>query len=186
MRKVILLRFGELYLKGKNKGYFEKTLLNNIKHSLRDFDINVEKISGRYLITNFDDMDYESIVGKLTKVFGLTSLSIATEFDTSKENIENFLSNFKTALLASSIKKLINLGFSRFSLIIKLIFSQSVATLLKFSQVAYQSNAFPCVKNFRKITTGPGVPQTCENFSKFNKFDKFGSLRPTANRSSEK
>lgn len=96
MRKVILLRFGELYLKGKNKGFFEKTLLNNIKHSLRDFDVQVEKISGRYLITNFDEMDYESIVNKLTKVFGLTSLSIATEFDTSRENIENFLSNFKT------------------------------------------------------------------------------------------
>ena len=96
MRKVILLRFGELYLKGKNKGFFERALLNNIKSALKEFDVNVCKISGRYLVADFDEMDYDQIVSKLTKVFGLYSLSIATEFDTSKENIENFLKEFKT------------------------------------------------------------------------------------------
>ena len=42
-------------------------------------------------ITDFDEMDLTSIINKLSKVFGLTSLSIATEFETSKENIENYL-----------------------------------------------------------------------------------------------
>ncbi len=97
MKSVILLRFGELYLKGKNKGYFEKVLLNNIKSALKDFELNVIKISGRYLITDFDEMDYNCIVEKLTRVFGLISLSKATEFETSKQNIEEFLSNFKTS-----------------------------------------------------------------------------------------
>lgn len=96
MRKVILLRFGEIYLKAKNKGYFERVLLNNIKHSLNDFDCKIVKISGRYLVTDFDEMDLISIINKLSKVFGLTSLSIATEFETSKENIENYLKEFKT------------------------------------------------------------------------------------------
>lgn len=96
MRKVILLRFGELYLKGKNKGFFERTLLNNIKQTLSEFELKVVKISGRYLVTDFDEMDYQSIVNKLTKVFGLISLSIATEMETSKENIEGFLKEFKT------------------------------------------------------------------------------------------
>lgn len=96
MRKVILLRFGEIYLKGKNKGYFERVLLNNIKHSLNDYDCKIVKISGRYLVTDFDEMDLISIINKLSKVFGLTSLSIATEFETSKENIENYLKEFKT------------------------------------------------------------------------------------------
>jgi len=63
MRKVILLRFGELYLKGKNKGFFERTLLNNIKQTLSEFDLKVVKISGRYLITDFDE---KSIVGTIT------------------------------------------------------------------------------------------------------------------------
>ena len=96
MRKVILLRFGEIYLKGKNKGYFERILLNNIKHSLTEYDCKILKISGRYLVTDFDEMDLTSIINKLSKIFGLTSLSIATEFETSKENIENYLKTFKT------------------------------------------------------------------------------------------
>ena len=97
MKSVILLRFGELYLKGKNKGYFEKTLRLNIRYVLKDFDVEVVKISGRYLVTNFDEIDYELIISKLTKVFGLISLSKATEIETSKENIERFLSEFKTS-----------------------------------------------------------------------------------------
>ena len=38
MNKVIVLRFGELYLKGKNRSYFEKVLINNIKKSLNEFN----------------------------------------------------------------------------------------------------------------------------------------------------
>ena len=41
MRKVILIRFGEIFLKGKNRGYFEKTLVKNIKESLSRFDLQV-------------------------------------------------------------------------------------------------------------------------------------------------
>ena len=31
MERVILIRFGEIFLKGKNRGYFEKSLFSNIK-----------------------------------------------------------------------------------------------------------------------------------------------------------
>lgn len=96
MNKVILLRFGEIYLKGKNKSYFEKVLLSNIRNKLSEYCCDVKKISGRYLVTNFDEMDLQSIINQLTKVFGLVSLSLATEFDTSMQNIEDFLSDFKT------------------------------------------------------------------------------------------
>ncbi len=95
MKKVILLRFGELYLKGKNRGYFEKTLISNIKYSLKDFSCKVVKSTGRYLVTDYDEMDEISIVEHLKKVFGLVSLSKAIEIDTSKESIDNFVSNIK-------------------------------------------------------------------------------------------
>ena len=32
MERVILIRFGEIFLKGKNRGYFEKLLKDNIKY----------------------------------------------------------------------------------------------------------------------------------------------------------
>ena len=96
MKKVILLRFGELYLKGKNKGFFEKVLLKNIKENLQGFDCNVTKISGRYLITDFDEIDYLSIIESVSKVFGLISLSLAEEMDTDINGINKYMSNFKT------------------------------------------------------------------------------------------
>ena len=97
MKNVLLLRFGEIYLKGKNKGFFEKTLLKNIKQSLHEFDCKVSKIQGRYLIEDIEEMDCDAIIKKVTKIFGLTSLSKATEIETSRENIESFLSGFKTS-----------------------------------------------------------------------------------------
>ena len=96
MNKVILLRFGELYLKGKNKGYFERILLKNIKENLKNFDCNVVKISGRYLVTDFDEMDCQSIIDSVSNVFGLASLSIADEIDTDIKGINEYISNFKT------------------------------------------------------------------------------------------
>ena len=37
MEKVILLRYGEIYLKGRNRGYFERLLLANCKKALKDY-----------------------------------------------------------------------------------------------------------------------------------------------------
>ena len=69
MKKVILLRFGEIYLKGKNRGFFEKTLMSNIKYSLKGIDYSFYKTTGRYIISDYDDMDENTIISKLTKVF---------------------------------------------------------------------------------------------------------------------
>lgn len=92
MEKVILIRFGEIFLKGKNRGFFEKALINNIKKSLESIDAEVVKVPGRYMVQNYNiDMEYE-IVERLSKVAGIFSFSTAIYFDTSLENItENAL-----------------------------------------------------------------------------------------------
>lgn len=95
MKKVILLRFGELYLKGKNRGYFEKTLISNIRNSLKDLSCIVYKSSGRYFVTNYDEMLEPQIIDKLTKVFGLVSLSKAIELQSDITEITNFISSLK-------------------------------------------------------------------------------------------
>ena len=82
MKRVILLRFGELYLKGKNRGYFEKVLMSNIKTSLKQFKCKFYKVTGRYIISDYDEMDESLIIEKLQKVFGLISLSVDTEIET--------------------------------------------------------------------------------------------------------
>ncbi len=95
MNNVILLRFGELYLKGKNRGYFEKTLISNIKQALKNLPCVVVKSSGRYFVKDYDITIETQIINKLTKVFGLVSLSRAVEIDSDKQKIEQYISTLK-------------------------------------------------------------------------------------------
>ena len=83
MKKVILIRFGELFLKGDNKGYFIKALEDNIKDGLKDFDLEVEKQQSRFVITNFYEEDLEEIIQGVKKIFGIYSFSVADEIETS-------------------------------------------------------------------------------------------------------
>lgn len=87
MKKAILIRFGEIFLKGKNYSFFENTLYKNIKWRLKDFDCNLTKTAGRFLVENFADEDLDTIINAIKSVFGVVSLSVADEIDTSLENI---------------------------------------------------------------------------------------------------
>ena len=53
MNNVILVRYGEIFLKGKNRGFFDKWLIENIKESLSKFNLSVEKIPWRYVVSDF-------------------------------------------------------------------------------------------------------------------------------------
>lgn len=86
---VIILRYGELHLKGNNRAYFENALLKNIKNSLKNYTFDLKKISGRYVISSFNQNEYNQIVEKLKKIFGLVSFSPAYELKTEIEQIEN-------------------------------------------------------------------------------------------------
>lgn len=88
VKNVILLRFGELYLKGNNRNYFENTLIKNIKEKLYDENFRFEVTFGRYVISNYDVLREDIIIEKLKKVFGLYSLSPALEIDADVKTIE--------------------------------------------------------------------------------------------------
>ena len=85
--KVLLLRFGEIYLKGNNRNIFESKLINNIKSMLNGESFKFEKTFGRYIISNYDELREDVIVEKLKKVFGLYSLSRAVEVDAAVASI---------------------------------------------------------------------------------------------------
>ena len=38
MKKVVIIRYCEIHLKGKNRSYFERMLGDNIRHALKDED----------------------------------------------------------------------------------------------------------------------------------------------------
>ena len=95
MEKVILLRFGEIFLKGRNYSFFENTLLNNIKYRLRKFNCKIENIWGRYLISNFSEFEEEKIISELKCIFGIVSCSVSAELDSNIEVIKNFCKEIK-------------------------------------------------------------------------------------------
>lgn len=87
MTKVIIIRYGELYLKGKNRGFFERAFENNLNRALRDYEHELVKQCGRYIVRNFAEEDVDGIVSQLKKVFGLHTLSVAYETQSDMDSI---------------------------------------------------------------------------------------------------
>ena len=50
MEKVIIVRYSEIHLKGKNRGYFERVLILNMEKSLKGLKHEIKRQSGRYKI----------------------------------------------------------------------------------------------------------------------------------------
>lgn len=83
----IMVRFGELSTKGKNKKDFIHTLYLNIKHSLKDFDVEVES---RYdhIYVHLKGNDYEPIIERLQDISGIQGLSLVARIDNDIEKIK--------------------------------------------------------------------------------------------------
>lgn len=89
MRKVILVRYGEIHLKGNNRGFFERMLLKNLKKACEPFGAQIFKIQGRYLVSDFNEFDEIELTEAISCVFGVTSLSVAFEVKTDVELIKD-------------------------------------------------------------------------------------------------
>ena len=100
MARVIIIRYGEIFLKGKNKSYFESLLVSNIKTSLKDLNHTFNRSQGRFFVENFDEEDEQEIVERLKKVFGIYSLSVADKVETKySEDFADIRANIKTLSL---------------------------------------------------------------------------------------
>ena len=77
MNKAIIIRYCEIHLKGKNRGYFEKLLVANIKNSIKEFNCTLAIKHSRYVIENYDEKDYPAIASKLDKIAGVHTYSPA-------------------------------------------------------------------------------------------------------------
>ncbi len=87
MQNAIIIRYCEIHLKGKNRGHFEKMLKENIKRSLKGINFTFTVMHSRYLIEDFDDLDYDLIVEKLKKIAGIHTFSKALVVESTFENI---------------------------------------------------------------------------------------------------
>lgn len=75
MDRVIILRYSEIHLKGKNRIFFENILKRNIHEKLRGITCKAEFGYSRYIISDYSEDDETKLIEKLKTVFGLYSLS---------------------------------------------------------------------------------------------------------------
>jgi thiamine biosynthesis protein ThiI len=87
MENVVIVRYAEIYLKGNNRGWFERVFAVNMEKSLKGIKHEIHRQSGRYLVENFDVNYTQEIVDRLKKVFGIHSLSIAVKVNTDMNSI---------------------------------------------------------------------------------------------------
>ncbi|MBQ4086044.1 MAG: tRNA 4-thiouridine(8) synthase ThiI [Clostridia bacterium] len=77
MREVLLVRFGEVHLKGANRPYFLRMLTENVRHSVKDLGAKVWLADSRIYVAEIDDV--MEAAEKVKKVFGVYSVSPAIE-----------------------------------------------------------------------------------------------------------
>jgi len=92
----VICRYGELALKGKNRGLFESRLVSNIKDCLKRNNISgrVEKIYGRMFVFTED----AKILSVLKDVFGLVSISPAISVENDVDRITSEVLDYVRSL----------------------------------------------------------------------------------------
>lgn len=91
MEKVILIRYGEIYLKGNNRYFFESILARNIKMAISGFDCVMKQSQSRYTVENYDSADEKKIIKALTNVSGIHSISPAFVVNTVEDEIKEYV-----------------------------------------------------------------------------------------------
>ena len=84
----ILIRYGEIFLKGNNRDYFESALAKNIRTALENFTFKFVRAQNRFLIEDYDEAYETDIIDKLTKIFGIHSVSVAVKVKSTEEELE--------------------------------------------------------------------------------------------------
>ena len=85
MEKGLLIKYGEIAIKGNNRYQFENVLIMNIKHALSPIgDFWISKEQGRYLVEPREELPetwVREAVDRACKVFGVIGVSPVDVFD---------------------------------------------------------------------------------------------------------
>ena len=76
MKEIVLVKYGEMVLKGLNKRSFEDMLTKNIKRRLKrlgHFQLTIAQ-STTYITPLDEDVDLDEVIDRVSKVFGIAVL----------------------------------------------------------------------------------------------------------------
>ena len=92
MKKIIIIKYGELTTKKDNINFFITTLKDNIKNCLVDYETEIKYDKGRmFIYANEDNLDV--VIEKIKKTFGIHEINIGYEID------DNSIENIKKSLI---------------------------------------------------------------------------------------
>jgi len=90
----VLIHYGELGLKGLNRPFFEKKLIENIKRAFDGLEYKrIRKIQGRIILELTEHSNVRKIEGSLKKVFGIAWFAFCFTTEANLENIKELVGN---------------------------------------------------------------------------------------------
>ena len=79
-KNIYIVRCGEVALKGMNKPYFERVLLERVRGVLTSYENTESKWNDGLMIVKIPkEIDREDVIRRVSKVFGVASVSPAVE-----------------------------------------------------------------------------------------------------------
>ena len=84
----IMIRFGELSTKGKNKKDFIRTLSDNVKNALKDWPELSFETRYDHIYVGLNGLDYEPVIERLQDVSGIHALSLVYRCDKDVETMK--------------------------------------------------------------------------------------------------
>mgnify|MGYP003288210636 FL=1 len=98
---ILIVKYGEIGVKGKNRYIFENKLIKNVKNILKPIGkFNVYKEYGRIYV-DLDVYDYEEVVEEVKKVFGIVGVCPAVR----AEKDYNLLKELALKMLEEKIEQ---------------------------------------------------------------------------------
>lgn len=92
MKEVILIKIGEIVLKGLNRRTFEDILIKNIKRSISNFsEFDIKNLQSTiYIIPKSDDVGLDEVCEKIGKIFGIATFSKAVVAPKNMDDIKKY------------------------------------------------------------------------------------------------
>ena len=89
MREILLIKNGELALKGLNRSTFEDTLIRHIRRSLKPLgEVKIRKAQSTiYIEPQSEFFDYDEAADRISRIFGIAAFSRAAVARTAKEGV---------------------------------------------------------------------------------------------------
>ncbi len=109
-KPIIVIHYGEIALKGKNRALFERRLQQNIRRALKniEYKANLQRVSGRFILSLNDsarhNLPRERILQRLREIPGITYFGVGFEVNNSLDDIIEGVISLSKDLPAGSFK----------------------------------------------------------------------------------